>query len=70
MVIKAVWPFPKLTNYRHSLKFMNKFLVEVSDELEKRQVEEKTISYVIDRLKQSFKTGAWVARQQAAKGDR
>jgi hypothetical protein len=45
---------------------MNKFLREVSEELEKRQVEEKTISYVIDKLKQSFKTGAWVQRQQAA----
>ena len=66
MVIKAVWPFPKLTNHRHSLKFMNKFLVEVSDELEKRQVEAKTIGYVIGKLKQSFKTGAWVQRKQAA----
>ena len=60
----------KLTNHRHSLKFMNEFLREVSEELEKRQVEAKTIDYVIDRLKQSFKTGAWVARQQAAKGER
>jgi hypothetical protein len=70
MVIKAVWPFPKLTNYHHSLKYMNRFSREVSDELEKRQVEANTILYVIDKLKQSFKTGAWVARQQAAKGDR
>jgi hypothetical protein len=46
---------------------MNKFLSEVSEELEKRQVDEKTILYVIDKLKQSFKTGAWVQRQQAAK---
>ena len=45
---------------------MNNFLKKVSEELEKRQVEEKTILYVIDKLKQSFKTGAWVQRQQAA----
>jgi hypothetical protein len=30
----------------------------LSAELEKRQVEEKTISYLIDKLKQSFKRGA------------
>ncbi len=46
---------------------MNKFLKEVSEELEKRQVKSETILYVIDKLKQSFKTGAWVQRQQAAK---
>jgi len=45
---------------------MNKFLKEVSEELEKRQVKSETILYVIDKLKQSFKTGAWVQRQQAA----
>ena len=56
-----------LTNHCHSKKFMIKFLREVSTELEKRQVEEKTISYVMDKLKQSFKTGAWVQRQQANK---
>jgi len=49
---------------------MNEFLREASDELEKRQVEAKTILYVIDKLKQSFKANAWVARQQAAKGKR
>ena len=44
---------------------MNKFLKEVSDELENRQVESDIISYVIDKLKQSFKTGVWVQKQQA-----
>ncbi len=44
---------------------MSKFLAAVSEELKKRQVEEKTISYVVGKLKQSFKTGAWVQRQQA-----
>jgi hypothetical protein len=46
----------------------NKFLVEVSEELANRQVENSTIEYVIGKLKQSFKTGAWVARQQAKEG--
>ncbi len=44
----------------------NKFLDDVSQELEKRQVKSDIIRYVIGKLKQSFKTGAWVARQQAA----
>ncbi len=44
---------------------MNKFLQEVEEELQNRQVEAKTIGYVIGKLKRSFKPGAWVQRQQA-----
>ena len=44
---------------------MNKFLTEVSQELAEKGVEENTINYVLAKLKQSFKTGAWAARQQA-----